>query len=181
MHARQEIGRVTTAVKVRRACWLLVSSLLFRPLGTKLFRGWRLLLLRLFGAEIEGGAEVYCSAKIWAPWNLRLEAGSCIGPDTIVYNQALVTLKRNACLSQYAYICTAGHSAQEVNNAASGLIVAPVTLHEEAWIGTRAYINMGVEVGRRAVVGACACVFHDVDPGSVVGGNPARSLRTNDN
>ena len=176
MNARQDIGTVTFGVKARRACWLLARTLFFRPFGTKAFRLWRLFLLRLFGAEVEWGAEVYASARIWAPWNLCLKTGSCIGPDAIVYNQAMVTLKRDACLSQYAYICTAGHSSQQQNNASTGLVIAPVTLHEEAWVGTRAYIHMGVEVRERAIVGACACVFHDVEAGTIVGGNPARLI-----
>ena len=168
-------------------------------------------MLKCFGAEIDWSAEIYASAKVWAPWNLRMEKGACVGPDAIVYNQAMVSFGENACLSQYAYVCTAGHGRSEndndnendnendndegharkfhtkvshedktslpINNAETGLIVAPVTLHKNAWVGTRAYINMGVEVGENAIVGACACVFKDVEAGNVVGGNPAVVLK----
>lgn len=159
--------------KVRRAIWNVVRLCLFRPLGTKLFRPWRILVLKLFGADMAWSAEVYASAKVWAPWLLTMEEGSCIGPHVIVYNQARVTLRQDACLSQYAYVCTAGHETGSVNNAKTGLVVAPVTLERGAWVGTRAFINMGVQVGEGAVVGACACVFKDVAPRTVVGGNPA--------
>lgn len=177
MNEKINIGHVTLGTKVRRACWNLVRLLLFRPFGTKVFRLWRVMLLRLFGADVSWGAEVYASAKVWAPWLLTVEDGACIGPDTIVYNQARVTLRRGATLSQYAYICTAGHETTEVNNAQSGLVVAPVTLHEQAWVGTRAFIGMGVEVGQRSIVGACACVFKDVESGTIVGGNPAKVIK----
>jgi len=159
--------------KVRRAFWNVVCLCLFRPFGTKVFRLWRLFLLRLFGAEVAWSAEVYASAKVWAPWLLTVEAGGCIGPHVIVYNQARVTLRQDACLSQYAYVCTAGHETITVNNARTGLVVAPVTLDRGAWVGTRAFINMGVQIGEGAVVGACSCVFKDVAPRTVVGGNPA--------
>lgn len=158
---------------MRRAIWNVARLALFRPFGTKVFRLWRIALLRLFGAEADWSAEVYASAKVWAPWQLTLRRGSCIGPDAIVYNQARVMLLEDACLSQYAYICTAGHELGGVNNARTGLVVAPVTLDKGAWVGTRAFINMGVQVGEGAVVGACACVVKDVAPGTVVGGNPA--------
>ncbi len=180
MYEKQTIGHVALGNKVRRAIWNVVRLVLFRPFGTKVFRLWRIALLNLFGADVAWSAEVYASAKVWAPWLLTLEKGSCIGPDTIVYNQARVTLKEDACLSQYAYICTAGHEKGTVNNAATGLVVAPVTLAKGAWVGTRAFINMGVHVGEGAVVGACACVFKDVAPGTVVGGNPAVVLGTSD-
>lgn len=173
MYEKQTIGHVALGNKVRRAIWNVVRLCLFRPLGTKLFRPWRILLLKLFGAEVAWSAEVYASAKVWAPWLLTMEEGSCIGPHAIVYNQARVTLRQDACLSQYAYVCTAGHETGSVNNAKTGLVVAPVTLERGAWVGTRAFINMGVQVGEGAVVGACACVFKDVVPRTVVGGNPA--------
>lgn len=162
--------------KLRRALWNLARVLLFRPFGTKALRLWRLAVLRMFGAQVDWSAEVYASAQIWAPWQLQMAAGSCVGPHTVVYNQARVTLQRDACLSQYAYVCTAGHERGEVNNAHSGLVVAEVTIGEGAWVGTRAFIGMGVEVGARAVVGACACVFKDVEPATTVGGNPAVRL-----
>lgn len=177
MFERKNIGKVALSTKVRRSLWNAVSFLLFRPFGTKVFRLWRIFLLRLFGAQVDWQADVYASAKVWAPWLLRLEKGACIGPHAIVYNQALVTLEQQACLSQYAFVNTAGHDTSAVNNAREGLLTAPVTLHAASWVGARAFINMGVEVGERAVVGACACVTKDVAPRTVVGGNPAILIR----
>lgn len=106
-----------------------------------------------------------------------MAAGSCLGPDVICYNQAMVTLGQNAIVSQYAYICTAGHETSQGNNADTGLIIAPVTLHSGSWIGTRAFIAMGVEIGENAIVGATASVYKDVEANTIVGGNPAKLIR----
>ena len=187
MNEKTNIGKVAASVKIKRTVWNIVNTVFFRLFVTKIFRIWRIFILKCFGAKIDWGAEVYASAKVWAPWNLTMKKGACLGPDTICYNQAMVTLEEDACLSQYAYICTAGHEVRRdnlddgadnlpLNNAKTGLIVAPVTLHRGSWVGTRAYINMGVEVGERAIVGACACVFKDVPADTVVGGNPAKIL-----
>lgn len=176
MNGRQNIGKVTLSVKIKRALWNFVHAIFFRPFVTKAFRLWRLFVLKCFGADLDWSVDVYASAKIWAPWNLKMERGSCIGPDAIVYNQAMVSLAENACVSQYAYICTAGHSTIQTNNAQTGLVVAPVSIGQNAWIGTRAYVNMGVEIGGGAIVGACACVFKDVEHHTVVGGNPAKVI-----
>lgn len=177
MFEKQNIGKVTLGSKVRRAIWNIVAAILFRPFGTKLFRPWRLFLLRLFGANVSAGSEVYASAKIWAPWNLTMEKGSNIGPHAIVYNQAMVTLEEDACVSQYVTLCTAGHTFDTINNAESGLLVAPIRIERGAWIGMQAFVGMGVLIGTRAVVGACTCVFKDVEDWTIVGGNPAQVIR----
>lgn len=173
----EEIGYVSHIIKVRRVLWNVVYTLLFHPFPTQLFWWWRWLLLKMFGAKVDYHAYVYSSVKIWAPWNLIMEEGSCLGPDVICYNQAMVTVKKNATVSQYAYLCTAGHKTDEHNSALSGLIVAPIIICHASWIGTRAFINMGVEVGAYAIVGATASVYRDVDPWTVVGGNPAKYIK----
>jgi virginiamycin A acetyltransferase len=48
----------------------------------------------------------------------------------------------------------------------------------DVWIGTEAMILPGVTIGAGAIVAARAVVTADVPPYSVVGGNPARVLRT---
>jgi putative colanic acid biosynthesis acetyltransferase WcaF len=171
------IEKVRISVKILRAIWNVICFLLFRPFPTKLFWWWRWILLRLFGAKVHFGAHVYSSVSVWAPWNLKMAKGSCLGPHVICYNQALVTLKENAIVSQYAYLCTAGHETDKPNTAGSGLIVAPITIDKNTWIGTRAYINMGVEIGVKAIVGATASVFKDVEPWTIVGGNPAKFIK----
>jgi maltose O-acetyltransferase len=56
--------------------------------------------------------------------------------------------------------------------------IRPVTIEDDVWIGQRAMILPGVTVGRGSVVAAGAVVTKDVPPLSVVGGNPARVLRS---
>ncbi|MCQ2229255.1 MAG: putative colanic acid biosynthesis acetyltransferase [Bacteroidales bacterium] len=177
MNAIQDIENVTIGCKMRRAIWIIASIFLFKPFVTNIFSGWRRMILNLFGAQIVRGANVYPSVKIWAPWNLQMAEGSCLGPDVICYNQARVILQKNAIVSQYSYLCTAGHRTDSLNTADAGLIVADITIGEGAWIGTRAYIGMGVEIGSRAIVGATASVYKDVEQGAVVGGNPAKVIR----
>ena len=54
----------------------------------------------------------------------------------------------------------------------------PVVLKTGCWIGAGAVILSGVTVGRNAVVGANAVVTKDVPDFAVVGGIPARLLKT---
>jgi UDP-2-acetamido-3-amino-2,3-dideoxy-glucuronate N-acetyltransferase len=50
------------------------------------------------------------------------------------------------------------------------------TVEQGATLGSGAVIGGGIRIGRRALVGAGAVVMHDVEPESVVVGNPARTL-----
>jgi virginiamycin A acetyltransferase len=47
----------------------------------------------------------------------------------------------------------------------------------DVWIGRRATIMPGVQIGDGAIISAEAVVVRDVDPYTVVGGNPAREIK----
>ena len=53
-----------------------------------------------------------------------------------------------------------------------------VIIEDDVWIGARAIILPGVHIGTGAVIGAGAIVTKDVPAYAVVGGNPARVLKT---
>ena len=53
----------------------------------------------------------------------------------------------------------------------------PVVIGDRVWIGNRVIILPGVTIGDDAVVGAGSVVTSDVQPRTIVAGNPARLLR----
>ena len=54
---------------------------------------------------------------------------------------------------------------------------APIKICDNAWIGMNAIILKGVVIGEGAIVGAGSVVTKNVDPWTVVGGNPARVIK----
>jgi putative colanic acid biosynthesis acetyltransferase WcaF len=171
------VGKLSLKSKVIRAIWYIVYVVMFRPCGTKLFNPWRLVLLRMFGAKVKSSSGVYASVKIWAPWNLILGNNAWLGPNVICYNQAMVVLQDNVTVSQYTYLCTAGHDSSKINSHNNSLIVAPILIENNAWIGANAFVGMGVSIGEGAIVGASAAVFKNVEPWTIVGGNPAKFIK----
>ncbi len=53
----------------------------------------------------------------------------------------------------------------------------PIRIGNDVWIGSNVMIRKGVTIGDEAVVASHAVVTHDVPPGALVGGIPARVLR----
>ncbi|RNG65296.1 type B chloramphenicol O-acetyltransferase, partial [Staphylococcus aureus] len=47
----------------------------------------------------------------------------------------------------------------------------------DVWIGSEAMIMPGIKIGHGAVIGSRALVAKDVEPYTIVGGNPAKSIR----
>ena len=54
---------------------------------------------------------------------------------------------------------------------------APIVIEDDVWIGARSTILKGVRIGRGAVVAAASVVTRDVEPFTLVAGNPAKVLK----
>ena len=52
---------------IRRIFWFIVNRSVFRILCTRIFSQFRIALLKIFGADIEWGIEIYSSVDIFAP------------------------------------------------------------------------------------------------------------------
>lgn len=55
----------------------------------------------------------------------------------------------------------------------------PVVIEDNVWIGFDAVVLPGVRLGRGCIVGCKSVVYRDVPPYAVVGGDPARIIRSN--
>ena len=139
----------------------------------KPFNPWRLLVLRLFGAAINGRPFVHQRARIEHPWNLTLHPNACLGDRAHAYCLGQVEIHHGACVAQEVYLCTGTH---DLRDPAWPLQTSPIHIGADAFIGARAFLLPGVRVGERAIVGACAVVTCNVPAATTVVGNPARPL-----
>jgi putative colanic acid biosynthesis acetyltransferase WcaF len=57
------------------------------------------------------------------------------------------------------------------------LVKEPIVIEDAAWICADAFVGPGVRVGAGAVVGARAVAMSDVEPWTVVAGNPAAPIK----
>lgn len=154
---------------IKMVIWRVFNALVFPLLPAYL----RNKALWLFGANI-GRSLVYRTVKVYAPWNLEIGEWSCIGPRVELYNKARISIGDNSVISQDSYICTASHNVSSISMA---LVTRPIDIQDNVWIAAKAAIMPGVTIAKGAVVAACSVVAKDVQPWTVVGGNPAKFIK----
>lgn len=157
-----------------RKIWDVVWLLLFRP-SPRILHSWRRQLLRYFGATIEEGAHPYPGCRVWAPWNLHMAKSSCLGDGAECYNVAPVYLGPYVTVSQNVFLCTASH---DISSREFSLVTKPIRVEAYAWVAARSFIGPGVTIGEGAVISATASVFCDVEPWTIMRGNPAIKIRS---
>jgi len=159
--------------KIARFIWNFVYIIAFKY-SPRPFHEWRSILLRIFGAKIGKGVHIYPKVKIWAPWNLEIHDQVGVANDVDLYSQGKIILEYRSIISQRSYICTGTH---DFNLKGHPLYTKPITVSKYAWVAAEAFVGPGVTIGKGAVVGARGVVFKDVEPWTVVGGNPAKFIK----
>jgi putative colanic acid biosynthesis acetyltransferase WcaF len=128
----------------------------------------------VFNAKIHGTPFVHQRARIAIPWNLTLHDRACLGDRANAYSLGEIEIGARAVVAQEAYLSTGSH---DFSDPALPLVVAKITIGEDAFVGARVFVLPGVTIGARAIIGACSVVTHDVPENVVAAGNPCRVLR----
>lgn len=161
--------------KIARVVWNIVWVLLFRPTPRgNLFRPLRIALLKLFGAKVRWTSNVLPSCRIWQPWNLTMGDYACLSVDVDCYAVDKITIGNQATISQGVRLCAASH---DISSKIMELTHKPIEIADNCWVAAWATILPGVTIGEGAVVAAGAVVTKDVEPWTVVGGNPAKFIK----
>lgn len=151
-------------------CWIVFCAWTPKPLNE-----WRLFWLRVFDAKIDGKPFVHQRARIAVPWHLTLHDRACLGDRANAYSLAEIEIGARATVAQEVYLDTGSH---DFDQAGLPLVVAKITIGEDAFIGARAFVLPGVTIGARSVIGACSVVTDDVPENVIAAGNPCKVLRT---
>lgn len=133
----------------------------------------RVALLRLFGAKIGTGCRFVHPLRVKAPWNLEVGDHCWFGVDVWIYNQAPIRIGSHVCISQGTFLSAGSHDMSTTMD----LRVAPIVIEDGVWITSKCVVQMGVTIGRSAVVTPLSVVHRSLDAEGVYGGNPCRLLR----
>jgi acetyltransferase-like isoleucine patch superfamily enzyme len=124
------------------------------------------------------GAAFECGDRCYIGASHLVSAQQITLGDDVVISWGVTIVDHNSHAIDWAQrandVLDWGRGEKNWNNVK----IAPVRIHDKAWIGFNAIILKGVTVGEGAIVAAGSVVTKDVLPYCVVAGNPARVIRT---
>ena len=111
-------------------------------------------------------------------YNIYLGKGFYANFDCVMLDVCPIIIGDNCMLAPGVHIYTATHPLDATERNSGLELGKPVTIGHNVWIGGRAVINPGVTIGDNVVVASGAVVTKDVPANVVVGGNPAKIIKT---
>lgn len=130
------------------------------------------------------GQKIDESTTIFPPFTTNLGKFTRIGKDVFINHGCSfldlggITIEDNVLIGPQVKLVTENHPLDPAQR--QGLIGKPILIKKNAWIGAGATILPGVTLGENSVVAAGAVVSKDVPANTVVGGIPAKILKTID-
>lgn len=110
--------------------------------------------------------------------NITIGKGVFINSGCHFQDQGGISIGNGSQIGHNVVMATLNHGLSKKER--HDLFPAPIRIGENVWIGSNATILPGVSIGDYAVIAAGALVNKDVPDGTVVGGVPARILKTID-
>lgn len=173
---REEFGPLR--LRLRLADWLLA--------GWSLGTGGRLRtrLYRMAGMAIGRGTLIAGPVQFGMAGdpcrNLKIGSGCFLNSPLFIDAAAAVMLGDGVSIGHHVVVVTTSHALGLAQFRAGDVQTSPISIEDGAWIAASVTLLPGVTIGHGAVVAAGAVVTKDVAPNTLVGGVPARLIRTLD-
>jgi acetyltransferase-like isoleucine patch superfamily enzyme len=113
---------------------------------------------------------------------IKIGKDSLIGEYSVIRGQGGVQIGDRVYTSPFTQIIAVNHVFDDPNRpfVQQGITAEGIVIEDDVWLGAGAIITDGVRVGKGAVVAAGAVVTKDVPAHTVVGGVPAKPIKTID-
>ena len=137
--------------------------------------------IRSFLSQITG-TEIDESVTVFTPFHINYGKHTKIGKnvfinfDCVFLDLGGIMIEDNVLIAPKVSLLTEGHPISIEDR--HSLIPKPIHIKKNAWIGANATILQGVTIGENSVVAAGAVVSKDVPDNTIVGGIPAKFLKT---
>lgn len=128
------------------------------------------------------GQKIHESTTLFPPFTINFGKFTRIGKDVFINHGCSfldlggITIEDHVLIGPQVKLITENHPLDP--DKRKGLIGKSIKLKKNAWIGAGASILPGVTVGENAVVAAGAVVSKDVPDNTIVGGIPAKIIKS---
>lgn len=166
-----QVNLFLNELQIKKNMWLFINNTIFR-----LFPTWltypRILLLRVFGAELAKTVNISRTATICQPWNLEMNHLSSIGANSYVCCIEKVKIGERCRIASNVNLATQDQSCNDFSSTTGITVIA-----NGCWISAGSCIRRGVKLGEYTMVGAYSVVMDNTEPFSIVSGNPAKVIK----
>lgn len=108
--------------------------------------------------------------------NMKIGKNVFINSCCHFQDQGGITIGNNVLIGHNVVIATLNHNP--IPKLRAAILPKAVKIGDNVWIGANATILPGVTIGDGAIIGAGSVVTQDVKGNTVVGGNPAKLIKT---
>jgi acetyltransferase-like isoleucine patch superfamily enzyme len=127
------------------------------------------------------GSSIDKSTRIFPPFYTNFGRRITLGKNVFVNHACSfldmggITIENDVLIGPKVNLITENHPLDPTDRQT--LLLKPIVIKRNAWIGAGATILPGVTIGENSVVAAGAVVFKDVPANTVVGGIPAKHIK----
>lgn len=137
----------------------------------------RNLLSQITGSVIDESVGVFTPLYINYGKHTKIGKNVFINFNCTFLDLGGITIDDDVLIAPNVSLLSEGHPVSPENR--HSLIPKPIHIKKNAWIGAGATILQGVTIGENSVVAAGAVVSKDVPDNTIVGGIPAKVIKTN--
>jgi acetyltransferase-like isoleucine patch superfamily enzyme len=111
---------------------------------------------------------------------IRIGRDSLIGELNVLRGQGGITIGDRVYTAPMVQLLAVNHVYADPNRpmVEQGITAEGIVVEDDVWIGAGAVVTDGVRIGKGSVIAAGAVVTQNVPPHTVVGGVPAKVLKT---
>lgn len=146
----------------------------------KIGLGIRYALLRSISSRVGDNVALFPGVVLKSPELLEVGDNVSIHPFCYIEANGGVSIGSDVSIAHGVSILSSEHNYDNQRKAIKdqGLTYQPVSIEQNVWIGAKATILAGVHIESGSIVGAMALVNRDVPGDVIVGGVPARQIKT---
>lgn len=125
------------------------------------------------------GEKVTIENQCYIGSGRNIELGDYSGIGQRCYLQGNITIGKYVMMAPEVVILTENHKFNDTSKPMKfqgNQKEEAVVIEDDVWIGTRVIILPGVRIGKGSIIGAGSIVTKDVEPYSIVAGNPAELI-----
>jgi acetyltransferase-like isoleucine patch superfamily enzyme len=136
----------------------------------------RHILSQITGSEIDESVAVFTPLYINYGKHTKIGKNVFINFDCVFLDLGGIIIEDNVLIAPKVSLLSEGHPVSP--DERQSLVPGTIHIKKNAWLGAGATILPGVTIGENAVVAAGAVVSKDVPANTIVGGIPAKYIRS---